>query len=274
MLAALEVERFGVFAPFDLTGASDVAALKTWAANLNLSGKRFVTVLGGAINELVSDAVTAAALLNNENIVRVGNGSVVDSELLDANKNPRILSTSQLAPRIAGIIAQKGEAKSMTFSRLAGLSLLNGPSDANVLSAFDGGVVVLTRDSNVDSPVRIERGLTTFLEASATTSKPYSIFRNPKFVRTMQGIEMELCEWAETNVIGLLPVTNKTRDYVLGHTKEMLGVREAAEVVLPGWTVEVDPDPPPTDLDEFIAVKVGLRFGRSVEQVFFTVKVG
>ena len=53
-VSALEVERFGVFAPYDMTGAPDVAALKTWAKNLNAAGKRFMTVLGGVVNETVS----------------------------------------------------------------------------------------------------------------------------------------------------------------------------------------------------------------------------
>lgn len=274
MESAMEVERFGIFSPFDLTGAPDVAALKVWAANLNVAGKRFEVVLGGVLDEAVATAITAAALLNDENFMRVGNGSVSDAGMLDANDNPTILSTSQLAPRIAGILAQKGEAKSMTFSRLAGLTLLNGPTDAGVLQAFDGGVVLLTRDSNADAPVRIERGLTTFLSPAGTVTKPYSIFRNPKFVRTMQGVQMDLQDWSETNVIGLLPVNNKTRDYVLGHVKSMLAAREDASVILAGWSVSVDPDPPPLDTDEFIAVVIGLRFGRSAEQVFFTIKVG
>ena len=272
--SALEVERFGVFAPYDMTGAPDVAALKTWVKNLNAAGKRFTAVLGGVVNETVSTAITAAALLNDENIVRVGNGSVGDEGTPDAAGNPTILSTSQLAPRIAGIIAAKGEAHSLTFARLAGTTLYNGPTDSQVLQAFDGGVVLLTRDSNVDSPVRIEKGMTSFLSTAATAKKPYVIYRNVKYMRTMAGIQMDVQDWSESNVIGLLPVNNKTRDYVLGYCQALLTVRETASVIQPGWTAQVDPDPPPSDDDEYIAILIGLKFGRSVEQVFFTVRIG
>jgi hypothetical protein len=278
-MAALEVERFGVFAPFDLpgtgaNGVADVAALKTWVKNLNAAGKRFTAVLGGDTNETVTTAIAAAATLNDENIVRVGNGSVADEGLPDASGNPRILSTSQLAPRIAGIIAAKGEAHSLTFARLAGTTLYNGPTDSQVLQAFDGGVVLLSRDSNVDSPVRVEKGMTTFLSATATPKKPYVIYRNVKYMRTMAGIQMDVQDWSESNVIGLLPVNNKTRDYVLGYCQALLTVREQASVIQPGWTAQVDPDPPPSDDDEYIAVLIGLKFGRSVEQVFFTIRIG
>jgi hypothetical protein len=273
-LSALEVERFGVFAPFDLTDAAITASLKTWVKNLNAAGKRFTAVLGGVLNETVANAVASAATLNDENIVRVGNGSVRDEGLLDANGNPRVISTSQLAPRIAGIVAAKGEAHSLTFARLAGTEILNGPTDAQVLTAFDGGVVVLSRDSNVDSPTRVEKGMTTFLAATATDAKPYVIYRNVKYMRTMQGIQMDVQDWAESNVIGLLPVNNKTRDFVLGYCQALLQARQEAAVVQPGWTVQVDPDPPPSDDDEWIAVLIGLKFGRSVEQVFFTIRIG
>jgi len=38
-----------------------------------------------------------------------------------------------------------------------------------------------------------------------------------------------------------------------------------------GFSVGIDPSPPPSDNDEFIALLYGVAFGRSVEQVFNTV---
>jgi hypothetical protein len=116
--------------------------------------------------------------------------------------------------------------------------------------------------------------MTTYLSATATSEKPYVIYRNVKYMRTMQGIQTDVQDWSEANVIGLLPVNNKTRDFVLGYTQALLQARQEAAVVQPGWTVQVDPDPPPSDDDEFIAILIGLKFGRSVEQVFFTIRIG
>lgn len=271
LMTALEPERFSVFAPFDLTDSSIIAALKTWAIGLNGGGKRFFLVVGGALDELITTAVTRSGTLNDEDIINVGVGSVLDAGLPDASGNPAVLSTSQLAPRIAGIVAQRGEAKSLTFARLADLTLRTGPTESGILAAFDGGVLVLSRDSHAVSPVRIEKGLTTYT-TTTNTAKPYTVFRQPKYVRTMQGLQLELEQWSVENVIGELPVNDKTRDAVIAFVRSRLQARESAGIVQTGWTLGVDNDPPSSDDDEFIAVLVGLKFGRPAEQVFFTIR--
>jgi hypothetical protein len=270
VMTALEPERFSVLSPFDLTDSSILASLKTWTVNLNSQGKRFFLVIGGALDETITTAVTRSGTLNDEDIINVGVGSVIDDGLLDVAGNPVVLSTSQLAPRIAGVVAQRGEAKSLTFARLADLRLRVGPTEAGILTAFDGGVTVLSRDSHSLAPVRIEKGLTTYTANSA--QKPYTIFRTPKFVRTMQGLELELEQWSTETIIGELPVNDKTRDAVIAFVRSRLQARQSAGIVQPGWSVSVDPDPPPSDDDDFIAVLVGLHFGRSAEQVFFTIR--
>lgn len=273
LMSALEVERFGLFVPFDLTDGAIVASLLTWTKNLNANGKRFMLVLGGALNEVVADAVSAAQGLNDPNVVRVGVGSVQDALLLDANKRPRVLSTSQLAPRIAGILAARGESKSITFARLRGLTILSGPTESEILQAFSGGVIVLARDSNVASPVRVEKALTTWT-TTTDDDRPYMIFRNPKFVRTMHGLEHDLTDWSVDNVIGKLPVNDATRTACIAQAGAFLKARQETWIVQPGWAVTVDHDPPPSDDDEFVALVVAAKFGRSVEQVYWTVRVG
>jgi hypothetical protein len=273
VMDALETERFSLFSPFDLTDSGILASLLTWVQDQNAAGKRFMAVIGGASDEDVDDAIDRSEAMADWNIVNVGIGHVVDDGLLDANGDPRSLSTSQLAPRIAGILAARGEAMSLTFARLAGLTLVNGGSEADIRRAFDAGVTVLSRDSNIAAPVRIEKGLTTFTDTT-DDDHPYVIYRTPKYVRTMGGLQTDLQEWADSNVIGKLPVNNKTRDFVLGEARSRLLARETASVIQPGWTCEIDTDPPPSDDDEFIALLIGLRFGRSVEQVYLTIKVG
>lgn len=273
-LDGMETQRFSVFAVAGLqeqvwtspaTATSLTATLFTWASNLNTKGKRFVTVVGGALDETITTAVTRSATMNHPDFVNIGKGGVEDDTL-------GTLSTSQLAPRIAGILCALGEERSLTFARLQGVTPRNFATEANILTGFDGGVVVLARDTHPDAPVRVEKGLSTYV--GGDSNRPYSIYRNPKYVRTMHGIETEITEWAERNVIGQLQVSDTTTQYVVGHAKSVIKGREDRGVLQPGSTIGVDSDPPPQDTDEFIALAYGVRFGRSVEQVFNTVTVG
>lgn len=264
-MTAFGVERFGVLAFENLTDTSITLSLRTWSENLNANGKYFMTVLGGLTDELIATAVTRAQAAASENIVTLGVGSVTDSLL-------GVLSTAMLAPRVAGILAAKGEAQSMTFSRMAGLSILVGASTAEISTAFDAGVMVLTRDSDPDAPVRIEKALTTYV-TTTNLAKPYLVFRDPKNVRTMQGFAQELADWTDSNIIGRTTVNDKTRDFVVGEGRSRAQRRADLGVIGPVFTVKVDPDPAPSDLDNFIALAVGFQFGRSVEQVFWSIRV-
>ena len=265
-LSVLETARFSVFAPFDLTDSAIVASLKTWAQNLNVKGKRFVSVLGGAAGELAAVANARATSLNDGDFISLGIGTYTDEEFGD-------LSTSQLAPRIAGIMAAIGEIGSMTFARMEGLTIKVGATEADIASSFTSGLMVLSQDEDPEAPVRIERGLTTYT-TKTDANKPYIIYRSPRYVRIMHGIELELTAWAERKVVGRLPVTDQTRELVVGETQVRMAAREDQGIIQPGWSVSVDSDPPPQPEDEFVAVIIGITFGRSIEQVFFTVTIG
>lgn len=272
-LDGIEPQRFGVFALDDIAGTdwgspatptSILASLKTWAANLNVKGKRFLTVVGGALDESVTTANTRSTSLNHSDFVNIGVGGVEDATL-------GTLSTSQLAPRIAGILAACGEERSLTFARLAGVSARHFATESQILSAFDAGTVVLAADSHPDAPVRVEKGLTTYVSGDA--NKPYLIYRNPKYVRTTHGIETDITEWAENNVIGQVQISDGVRATTVGFGKTLLKQREDRGVLQPGSTVGIDSDPPPTDEDEFIALVYGVKFGRSLEQIYNSVVV-
>lgn len=284
--AALETQQFGILAPYGLTDGPTISALKAWAGGLpavsngrNSKGQRFEVVVGGIADEAASVAVASAATLNDGNFCRIGMSHVVDQVLLDANNNPVTLSSAQLVPRVAGALAQRGEAMSLTSVRFPGLVLYAGPTEADITATLNGGVMVLSQDSDPDAPVHIEAARTTFTSggpsgAAANAAYPYLIYRNPKFMRTMQNIEVEWTAWANRVLIGKLPVSAKTRDAAIAELQGRLRAREDAGIIQPGWSVAVDQNPPPTELDEFIALVVGLKFGRSVEQVYFTVNVG
>lgn len=264
---ALETQRFGVFAPHNLTDGSILASFVSWSKTLNSRGKRFMTVVGGLAGETAATAVTRTTTIDDPNFINLGVGTYTDDELkVD-------LSTAELAPRVAGILAARGERQSLTFARLQGLTIKVGATEQNILDALDNGVMVISRDSHPDAPVRLEKQLTAFVTKTDTT-RPHSIYSVPKFLRTMHGLESEVTEFAEINVIGRLPVNDGTREYLVGAMSEFLARREAEGVIASGWVVDVDSDPPPASTDEFVALRYVISFGRSTEQVYNTVVVG
>lgn len=271
VLTALSAERFGVFAPADLTDSAIIASLKSWVQTENAAGRRFTAVIGGAAGETATTANTRSTTQNDPNIVNVGVGSIIDDRLLDANGNVVTLSTAQLAPRVAGIIAQRGESKSITFARLGGTRLVGGPTSSEIDRAFESGTVVFSRDVNPEAPVRIEKGITTYT-TKTDKARPYAIFSQIKYVRTMQGIANELVEAGEfPGGLGELPVNATTRSHFVGLVQERLQARQDNAIVQPGWTVKIANDPPPSDNDDFVALSVGVRFARPTEKVFITI---
>jgi hypothetical protein len=206
-MSALDGWRFSLVASTTVDTTIQ-ASLAAWAKNLNTKGKRFMTVFGGALAESLATAVTGASAFNDPNILRLGIGTYTDDRFGD-------LSTAQLAPRIAGILAWRGEALGITYARLAGLSIKTAANDSDFDKAAAGGVLAIARDSYRIAPVRLETAVTTYTTTS-DPARPASVFGDPKFVRIMHGLETELTEFAESKVIGLLPINDGTRDYVRG----------------------------------------------------------
>jgi hypothetical protein len=269
-MSALELERFGVLAPFVLTDGPTLTSLKTWSQGRNASGQRFLTVVGGASPDSMTTANSRSASLNDPNIVNIGGFAAVYT---DETGLAQALSPAQLAPRVAGILAARGQNRSATFARMAGLALSVPPTAAEVDSAFLNGTVALGRDSYPDAPVKIIKALSTFT-TKTDAKRPYAIFRNPKFMLTMHGLEQEVTEYGQSpGIIGELGVNDKTRAAVVGDAVTRLRTREEQGIIQGGWTVGVDQDPPPSDQDEFVALAYSLRFMRSVEQVFATIRV-
>lgn len=282
-LTAFALQRFSHFAFDDMDGndstragnVATLAALTTWVADENARGHRFTAIVGGTADETLATAqsrTTSLAVLSGAgnlaapNMVNIGVGSVTDVDL-------GTLSPAKLAPRIAGILARRGEKQNLTFARLAGTTIINGASTSEILSSISTGVVVLARDSHPLSPTRIEKGVTAFT-STVDTNRPFATFSSPKYLRVMQAFEMEMTEYAEFNLIGRGQVTQSTRDALCTQAQIALKRREADGIVQPGWTATIDNDPPPAATDEYIALAVAIAFGRSLEQVYYTVTAG
>lgn len=264
LMAAFEAESFDVFAPYDLTDDTIRTSLQAWAEGLNNAQKpkRFTLVVGGAAGEAATAALTNAAAYDDENTVRVGVGTYKDAVL---NVN---LSTAQLAPRIAGLIARAGKDYAISFAQLSDLSVVIGPTDTEVLACIDqaagkGGVVVLTRAAN---GVRVEKGINTYV--SDSTAKPKSTFSRIKHVSTMQSFDRDLVAIFEDGTkLGKLDVNNDTREYVVGQARKLLDEYIKVGAIQAGASVGIAADPPVSPTDEFIALDWIAAFGRALEQV-------
>lgn len=275
-LDQIALERFGVFAPYDLTVAETIAAIKTWVRDQNDNkNKRFMAVIGGQLAESATTANSRSETESDPEIVNIGIGSYKSSNL-GTGGGVIELSTSQLAPRIAGILAAKGEYASLTYARLADLSIVTGPTDAEIALAYDAGTLVLARDDDADAPMHIKVGHSTWGESdgAAEPLKPYKIYREPKYVRTMHGIQTDLSKYFRTEILGRRPVNDDTRDAVVSEAKSLLAERQALGVIQPGWKVGIAQNPPPSDDDEFIELAMELKFGRALKQVYVTLTVG
>lgn len=272
-LDALSVHRFAVFCAYGLTDSTIRTTVATWIDDQNDLGKRFFGVFGGAAGETLATARTRSAALANSNIVNVGIGTVTDATL-GSGQTSQTLSTAEFAARVAGALAARGEYQSLTHARFAGVELTVGATLSELESAFDAGIVALARDSHATAPVHIKTGLTTWTRSVATADKPYLIYRQPKYVRTIHGIEADLTQWAEENIIGVRVINDTTREAVVGEVKARLAEREALGAIQAGWTVGIDQSPPPSDDDEFVAIVISASFARALEQVYFTVSVG
>jgi hypothetical protein len=274
LMAVAAAERFAVFAPYDLTDAGIIASLKAWAHDLNSplsaqqKNKRFQVVIGGGAGDTVALAISRSATLDSPYFINLGAGTYTD-ELHGT------LTTSQLVPRLAGILANRGDAESLSFARLPGLKFnANPPSDTDIGKALAAGVMVIGRDSHVAAPLRLDGERTTLITNSA--DQPLSIYKSPKFVFTMGNFETQINEFMAFKVVGKLPVTAKdTREFVLGEARRIVGefVRRGAVSAVPAPSVEIDLDPPPQPTDEFIALVYEWVFGRSTEQVYHSVVV-
>ena len=134
--------------------------------------------------------------------------------------------------------------------------------------------MVLTQDSDPDSPVHIEAARK-FSAGSpsgsaALPSFPYLIYRNPKFMRTMQNIETEWTQWANTTLIGKLPVNNKTREAAMAELQSRLKSRGTRASSSPaGRCLSISRRPRPSRTSSSLspsALRSGARSSRSTSR--------
>lgn len=267
-LEALEYKPFSIIAPYVLEGTELLAAYKSWIETQEAANRPVMLVVGGKAAETITEAVTRSGELNNPHIVNFGVGTYHDDLLA------KDLSTAQLAPRIAGILAARGRKSSLTYARIGGLHPIGEtapPHDA-IETAIRSGVTVLMRGTNPEAELQIAKGVTTWT-STTNLAQPVEVFGDPRLVRIMDLYVREMKEWGDSIVIGALPVNSDTRDLVRGQARkmqdELIGdglilsggeIIAGVEVPKPFVSVEL---PSSTSMLDTIPYQFGWQFART-----------
>lgn len=241
-LAALDALRLApasILASFDLTDAPTQATYLSWVQAQRDASRPVRWVVGGEEGESIDDALSRTAALADPHVVNFGVGTWHD-DLLDKD-----LSTSQLAPRVAGILAARGQSSSITYAKLGGLHALPGtaPDDSDVEAAVTGGVTVLMPAAAADADVRIAKGVTTWTDD--TDTQPVDVFGDPRLVGIMDNYVRDMKSWGDNLGIGQLPVNDDTRNKVYGQARSLQAALLRAGLILPGNAAAVPPIPVP-----------------------------
>jgi hypothetical protein len=272
--AAFDRERWSIFAPYGLTDSTIRASLVAWIKQRNALGARSFAAFGGASGESMSTATARSVAINDWDIINLGRGT------LHLTEDDRDVSTAEFVARYAGARAWRGESRDDIYVRFGGVELVDGPTLSEQEQALDGGTVVFSRDTNVAAPVFIREGVTTYtddsqspVDAQGNKTKPAALYKRIKNIAIQHAIELEVADWARAGgVLGDMPVTEKSRELILGRVKIAYQTRETAEIVNPGWTVVVDG--PTADTDDFVAYLHGFHPTRSLRQIFNLVRLG
>lgn len=267
-LAALALYQFGIIAPYDLTSAPILASYVSWIDAMDTQCRPVRLVCGGAAGETLATAITRSAACNDWHVVNVGVGTYHD-DLLGKD-----LSTSQLAPRIAGILAACGEVHALTYRKIAGLHPVGGtaPTSDLLAPAIKGGVVVLQFANATDADLRICKGVTTWTTTTDTVH-PLSIYSDARLVGVMDDYTRNMKQWGDDIVIGALPVNDDTRNLVRGQARKMQDDLLRQGLILPGdnvtipkpWVICEDPGDP-TLLDA-IPYTFGWQFAQTANAI-------
>jgi len=259
-LAGLEFQPFSLLAFANLTDDSIQASVLAWVQTQDEEDRPVMWVVGGEADETIDDAITRTTDLADPHVVNFGVGTYHD-DLVEAD-----LSTAQLAPRIAGILAARGKRQALTAAKLGGLHVVGttGISSDDAKVAVQNGVTVAIRTESPDVDLRIAKGLTTFTDDN-DEDRARDIFEEPRHVRIMDAFKRDMRRWGDDVVIGNVPVNQDTRDAVRQQGNVLI-----AELLRDGLILTVadgaSQDPfitTPVTTDDTLPFNFGWQFART-----------
>jgi hypothetical protein len=270
-LSALEAD--GGFDLFSFDGVSEEdfvgldSALAAWAITNNEAGRYVMAVTGGGGAELagadVANALARTALYDTEWVVNIG---VSGLNIVSPGGNILPLTSTQCAPRLAGMIASAGITGSVTFGEVTDVDSVNGPvTPAQIEQMIQQGVVVFSKRGDF---IRVEDGITTFI--SLTEEKDFT-FTQIRAVRAIQQIGLDITEIVERDWIGKKINTTTVRDSLVATLQSYFATLEAQSVLVNGTQVSIDARYDNTKTNVFILVLAQFQF--ELKRVLLTVRV-
>jgi hypothetical protein len=270
-LTALSYYDFNAIAFGNMTDDTTRDILVSWTKAQNGEGRRFFAVVGGTAAEALSTGGVAgtgntgmqrADDYDDQNIINVG---ATDLKRLSDGV---VLSTAQLAPRVAGAVAGMGLRRSLTYARLEGYQVNNPLSSQDYTTSIAQGVVTFANDGT--SRIRIESGVTA-LQTTNTTDR-HATFQKVRNVAISHYIQNTLTRVANDNYIGQTPNTDTSRRDLVGNFLAFLKILEDQQVLQPGSQVTLDPGY--TQTGNAMYVQFGVKYADSIERIFTSVKIG
>lgn len=255
-MAALEFQPFTIISPANLTDPVIQASYFAWIQTQDDQNRPVRLVTGGSAGEVLDTAITRTAALADPHVVNFGIGTWHDDVL---NKD---LSTAQLAPKIAGILAAKGEGRALTGAEIGGLHAVGStaPTLDQITVAVQRGVTVLMRTDSDTADVRIAKGLTTFT-SDTDAARPRRIFEEPRFITIMDLFVRRMRRWGDKNALGL-PVNDDLRDAVRAYGSTLIDALLADGLILTKAQGAVE-DPfirTPVTTDDTVPFEFGWQF--------------
>lgn len=233
---ALEFEDFSVFVPYDLTDPAIIASLYSWTQSQANEMRPVFSLFGGPQGEELTDGIERAREVEDPHVIAVGGGDFHDA-FLDKD-----ISSSQLAPRIAGILAGLGEGNSLLNVPVSGLkqigTTLIAPDEQHM--ATENGLTVFRRTTIPEAELVIANGVTTFTDET-NPAMPLELFSDPRIVRVGDLFIRRMKEWGDRNIVGPTTVTEETEAAVRDRGQKELEVLVERGLALPGKTPDEKP---------------------------------
>lgn len=249
---ALEFDkRFGVVG-LKITDSTEIGLWVAWADRLNANGTLLELVIGGALDETSTTAIARTATADSQWVVNLF-GELVDS---DGVLHP----SCEMAPRVAGVIANAGIARPITFASFPDLTLGSPPGTSVLETLVSSGVVPFYGDAFT---TRIQRGRTTL--RTITASEPVE-FQNLLFVRKLQYTFRQLDSLA-TEIISNGGVVNSPagRASLLSRLQAEIDQLISEDVVVAGSAAYFDPEYPQEGDRVFVIFAMSMAPG--IEQI-------
>ena len=259
---ALELENIDTvyFETIDATIAG--TTIPAWLLGVRDAGKKIIWVTGSDAADSVANAKADAEGFNFEGTVYVHPGFTDD--------NLAGVSTSyagfQAAARIAGMVSSTPLTESLTFKTIGDINdLVVRLGNADVKNLLLSGILVMQFDG---IRFKIERGINTLSTPGATQS---DIFSKIRPIKILDSVFNSISAAVDESVIGVINNDAQGQTVVLSLMREFLKTLEDDNIINPGYTVETDPDNPPT-IDRYF-VKIGIQPIDSIEFIYTTIEV-